>query len=174
MWRQRYRLDARWLVRPHQQHGTRGVVDNEASGMAQAVRTETRTVTVAGHNQDVDALGDCADNFALHSSPTMNKLSVLPSEPRCRGLQDLRGLLVRDFLETADGPVPPKGPTEQTGSCRFGDLTDIGGRDMKERDARVGGNDPNGRVEAPSPCALHQPDNGSHRLQSSHQSQRYP
>ena len=53
--------------------------------LAQAVRTETRTVTVAGHNQEVDALDDCADNFALHSSPKMKKLGVLPSEPRCRG-----------------------------------------------------------------------------------------
>ena len=101
--RRRYRLDARWLVRPHQQHRTRGVVDDEASGVAQAVRTETRTVTVAGHNQKVDALGDCADDFALDPSPTMEKLRVLPSEPRCRGFQDLQGLLVRDLLETAAG-----------------------------------------------------------------------
>lgn len=61
------------------------MVDDEASGVAQAVRTKTRTVTVAGHNQEVDALGDCANNFALNPSPTMNKLRALPSEPRCRG-----------------------------------------------------------------------------------------
>jgi hypothetical protein len=85
MRQRRYRLDARWLVWPHQQHGTRGVVDYEASGVAQAVRTETGTVTVAGHNQEVDALGDCGDNFALNPSPTMNKLGILPFEPRCRG-----------------------------------------------------------------------------------------
>jgi len=62
------------------------VVDDEASGVAQAVRTETRTVTVAGHNQEIDALGGCADNFALNPSPAMNKLRILSSEPRCRGL----------------------------------------------------------------------------------------
>ena len=84
------------------------MVDDEASGVAQAVRTETRTVTVVGHNQEVNALGDCSDDFALNPSPTMNKLSVLPSEPRCRGFQDLQGLLVRDLLEMADGPVRAK------------------------------------------------------------------
>jgi hypothetical protein len=63
-WR-RNRLDARWLFRPHKQHRTRGVVDDEASGVSQAVRTETRTVTVAGHNQKVDAVGDCSEHFAL-------------------------------------------------------------------------------------------------------------
>jgi hypothetical protein len=61
------------------------VVDDEAGGMAQAVRTKARTVTVASHNQEVDALGDCADNLALNPSPAMDKFSVLPSEPRCRG-----------------------------------------------------------------------------------------
>jgi hypothetical protein len=117
------------------------VVDDEASGVAQAVWTETRTVTVAGHNQEVDAVGDCSDDFALHPAPKMNKLSVLPSEPRCRGLQDLQGLLVRDLFETADRPVRPKAPTEQSGGCSFGDLAHIGGRDVEESDPRVGGKD---------------------------------
>jgi hypothetical protein len=31
-----------------------------------------------------------------------------------------------------------------------------------------------GGVEAPLPCALDQPDDDPHRVQSSHQSQRYP
>jgi hypothetical protein len=31
-----------------------------------------------------------------------------------------------------------------------------------------------GGVEAPLPCPLDQPNNGPHRSQSSHQSQRYP
>ena len=137
-WR-RYRLDARWLVRPHQQHGTSGVVDDEASGVAQAVRTKTRTVTVAGRNQKVDALGDRADNFALNPPPKMEELSVLSSEPRCRGFQDLQSLLVRDLFETADRPVRPRSPPEQSGGCGFGDLADIGGRDVKERDTGVGG-----------------------------------
>ena len=167
----RYRLDTRGLVRPHQQHRTRSVVDDEASGVAQAVRTETRTVTVAGHNQEVDVVGDCSDNFALHPAPKMNKLRVLPSEPRCRGFQDLQGLLVRDLLKTADRPVRPESPTEQSGGCRFSDLADIGGRDVEERDLRVGGNDVGGGVEAPLPCALDQPDDDPHRVQSSHQSQ---
>ena len=48
------------------------------------------------------ALGGCADNFALNPSPKMKKLSVLPSEPRCRGFQDLQGLLVLDLFETSD------------------------------------------------------------------------
>ena len=147
------------------------MVDDEASGVAQAVRTETRTVTVAGHNQEIDAVGDCSDNFALHPAPKMNKLRVLPSEPRCRGLQDLQGLLVRDLLKTADRPVRAKSPTEQSGGCRFGDLADIGGRDMEESDLRVGGKDLGGGVEAPLPCPLDQPDDGPHRVQSSHQSQ---
>jgi len=171
MRRRRYRFDARCLVRPHQQHGTRGVVDYEASGVAQAVRTETRTVTVAGHNQEVDALGDRGDNFALNPSPTMNKLRVLPFEQRCRGLQDLRGFLIRNLLKTADRPSRPKSPTEQSGGCGFGDLAHIGGRDMEESDPRVGGKDLGGSVEASLPRPLDQPDDGPHRLQSSHQSQ---
>ena len=170
----RYRLDTWGLVRPHQQHRTRSVVDDEASGVAQAARTETRTVTVAGHNQKVDAFGDCADDFALNPSPTMKELRVLPSEPRCCGFQDLQGHLVRDLFETGCGRVPPESPTEQSGGCRFGDLADIGGRDVEERDLRVGGNDVGGGVEAPLPCALDQPDDDPHRVQSSHQSQRYP
>jgi hypothetical protein len=139
--------------------------------VAQAVRTETRTVTVAGHNQEVDALGDCADDFALNPSPKMNKLRVLPSEPPSRGFQDLQGLLVRDFFETADRSVHAKSPTEQSGGCGFGDLTGIGGRDMEESDPRVRGKDLGGSVEAPLPCPLDQPNNGPHRAQSSHQSQ---
>ena len=140
------------------------MVDDETSGVAQAVRTETRTVTVASHNQEVDALGDCADNFAFDPSPKMKKLSVVPSELRCRGFQDLQGLLVRDLLKTADRPVRPKSPTEQSGGCPFGDLADIRRRDVEERDARVGGNDPNGGIEAPLPCALDQPDDNPHWL----------
>ena len=150
------------------------MVDDEASGVAQAVWTETRTVTVAGHNQEVDAVGDCSDDFALHPAPKMNKLSVLPSEPRCRGLQDLQGLLVRDLFKTADRPVRPKAPTEQSGGCSFGDLAHIGGRDVEESDPRVGGKDLGGGVEAPLPCPLDQPNDDPHRVQSSHQSQRYP
>jgi len=170
-WRWWYRLDARCLVRPHQQHGTRGVVDDEASGGAQAVRTETRTITVASHNQELYPLCYCADDLALYPPPTMNKLRILPSEPRCRGLQDLQGLLVCNLLEMSGGSAHPKGPTEQSGGCRFGDLADIGGRDVEERDPRVGGKDPGGGIEAPLPCPLDQPDNGLHRAQSSHQSQ---
>ena len=101
-WRWWYRLDARCLVRPHQQHGTRGVVDDEASGGAQAVRTETRTITVASHNQELYPLCYCADDLALYPPPTMNKLRILPSEPRCRGFQYLQGLLVLDLFETSD------------------------------------------------------------------------
>ena len=100
-----YRLDSRWLVRPDQQHGTWGVVDNEASGRAQAVRPETRTVAVSGHHEKLDVLCDGTDNFALDPSPTMEKFSVLPPEPLCRGFQDRRGRLVRDFLEVAGGPA---------------------------------------------------------------------
>jgi hypothetical protein len=147
------------------------MVDDEASGVTQAVRTETRTVTVAGHNQEVGALRDCADDFALHLAPTMNKLRMLPCEPRRRGFQDLRGLLVLDLLKSADRPVRPKSPTEQSSGCSFGDLADIGGRDVEERDPRVGGKDLGCGVEAPLPCPLDQPDDGPHRVQSSHQSQ---
>ena len=159
-----YRLDARYLVRPHQQHGTRRVVDDEASGVTQAVRTETRTITIAGHNQEVDALGDRADDFALNPSPKMKKLSVRPSKPHCRGLQDRRGLLVRDILEMASRPVHPKAPAEQSGSCSFGDLADVGGRDVEQRNLRVGGNDLSGGVEAALPRALDQPHNDPHSL----------
>ncbi len=140
------------------------MVDDEASGVTQAVRTKTRTVTVASHNQEVHALGDRADNFALNPSPKMKKLSVLPSEPRCRGAQDLQGLLVRDLFETADGPVRPRSPPEQSGGCSFCDLADFGGRDVKEHDARVGGDDLGGGVETTLPCPLDQPNDDPHRL----------
>ncbi len=101
------------------------MVDDEASGVAQAVRTEPRTVPITGHNQKVDTLGDCADDFPLYSSPKMKKLNVLKSEPRFRGFQNLRRLEVLDLLEMADRPVSSDGPTEQSAGCRFGDLTDI-------------------------------------------------
>jgi len=162
--RRRYRLDARCLVRPHQQHGTRRVIDDEASGVAQTVRTETRTIAIARHNQEVYPIGDCADDLALYPSPTMNKLRILPSEPLCRGLQDLRGLLVRDLLEMAGGPVRPRSPTEQSRGCGFCDLADVGGRDVEERDLRVAGEDLGCGVEAPLPCPLDQPDDRPHWL----------
>ena len=110
-------------------HGA--VVDDEAGGMAQAVRTETRTITITSHNQEVYAVGGSADDLALDPSPTMNKLRILPSEPLCCGLQDLQGLLVRDHLEVASGPVGPKSPTEQAGGRALGDLVDVRGRDMR-------------------------------------------
>ncbi len=163
-WERRYRFEARCLVRPHQQHGTRGVVDDEASDVAQAVRTKTRTITISGHNQEIDVLGDDAEDFALHPSPTMNKLRVLTSEPPCRGFEDLQGLLIRHLVELADGAVRPKGPTEQSGACHVADLTDLGGRDVEERDLRAGGNDLSGGVETPLPCSLDQPDDGPHWL----------
>lgn len=124
--RRRYRLNARHLVRPHQQHRTRGVVDYEASGVAQTARTETRAVTVARQHQEINALGDCAEDFALNAPPKMNKLRVLCSELRCRGLQDLQGLLVRDLFETADRPASAKSPTEQSGGCGLSALAYIG------------------------------------------------
>jgi hypothetical protein len=125
-----HRLDPRWLVRPDQQHGTWGVVDNEASGRAKAVRPETRTVAVSCHNEKVDTLCDGTDNFALDPSPSMEALRSLPPEPLCGGFQDGRGRLVRNFVEVPGGPVTAHGPPEQPGTCRVGEHAHIGGRDI--------------------------------------------
>ena len=134
-----YGLDARWLVRPDQQHRARGVVDDKACGRAQAVGTEARTVAVASHHKKVDSLGDCADNLALDPSSTMEQLRVLPPEPFCRAGHDRRGRLVSDLLEVTGGPVPPKGPPKQPGARGRGDFADIGGGDVKEPDICSGG-----------------------------------
>jgi len=157
-----YRLDPRRFVRPNQKDRTGGVVDDETRGVAQAVRAETRTVTVAGHHQKVGALGDCSHNFALEPSPTMEELRVISSEPpRCGG-QDLRGSPVREVLEAGGGPVPLEGAPEKAGGCSLGDIADIGRRDVEERDLRSWGDDFCGSVDAALPCPLNQPDNDPH------------
>jgi hypothetical protein len=148
------------------------VVDYEAGHVAEAVRTETRAIAVAGDNQEVDPLGDGAQDLALYSSVTTKKLRVLSSQPRGRGLQDFGCHVVRDLFETARGLVSLKGATEESRGCRRGELADIGGRYVEQRDPRVGGDDVGSGIEAPLPRALDQPDDDPHRTQSSHQFQR--
>lgn len=69
MLRKWYRLDSRWLIRPHQQHGTEGVINYEAGGRTKALRAEARAVTVARSDQEVDVFSYCENNFPLDSSP---------------------------------------------------------------------------------------------------------
>ena len=54
-----YRLDSRWLIRPHQQDSTRGVVNYEPRGRPQAPRAEMRAGTVARRNQQIDVVDEC-------------------------------------------------------------------------------------------------------------------
>ncbi len=87
------------------------MVHDEASGVAQAVGTKTRAFAIAGNNQEINALSDRADNFALNPSPKMKELGVLSSKQRCRSLKDLQSLPVRDLFEMAAGPLRAKDPT---------------------------------------------------------------
>lgn len=56
-----------------------------------------------------------------------------------------------------------KRPTEQSSGCRFGDLADIGGRDVEESGPRVRRKDLDGGVQTPFACPLDQSDNDAHR-----------
>jgi hypothetical protein len=42
-------------------------------------------VTVTGHHQQVDVLGNCSNDLALDPPPTLEKLGVLTAEPRRSG-----------------------------------------------------------------------------------------
>ncbi|HUZ21059.1 MAG TPA: hypothetical protein VMU75_10870 [Acidimicrobiales bacterium] len=138
------------------------MVDDEAGRGTQAARAETRAVAVARDHEKVDTLGDCADHFALDPSSAMEKLHPLSSKPRGPRDEDLRGRLVGGLLVVVTGHVPRKHPPEQSGGCRFGDLGDVGGCDVKERDVRVGRKVPDGGGEASLPGSLDQPNHYLH------------
>jgi hypothetical protein len=65
------------------------MVDDKPGRGTQAVRTQTRVVSVAGHHQQVDLLGDRPNDFALDPSPTMEELRILTAEPRRGGGEQL-------------------------------------------------------------------------------------
>ena len=131
--RRRYRVDTGWLVGPHQQHRTRSVVDNEPGGRAQAVRTQAGVIAVAGHDQQVDILGDGPDDFTLDPSPTLEKLRILTAQSRRGGSEQRRGGVVGNFLEGASGSASRE-PPEQPGRGRLGNSGDVGGGDVEESD----------------------------------------
>lgn len=175
MRRRRYRLNAWWLIRPYQQYGTGGVVDDEPRGRTQAPRTQTRVVTVARYHQQVDTFSDGADDFALDTSLTMDKLHVLTAETRRRRGEQLRGRLFRNGLELALGFAPEKRPPEQAGRNRVRRLGDIRWRDVKERDARAWGKALGGCVNAPLPRSFDDPEDdphGNHHPTNRNESQR--
>jgi len=64
----------------------------------------------------------------------MQKLDVLPTQPRRRRGQDAQGRLVCGFLDEARGFVPGEGAPEQSAGRRFDDLADIGRRDVEQGD----------------------------------------
>src|SRR5579863_2776345 len=70
-----YRINARRLVRPDEHHRARSMVDDESSGMAQALRPESRTIAISGDDQDIHTLGNCAHHFLLDATT--------PAEPLC-------------------------------------------------------------------------------------------
>jgi len=131
--RRRYRLDTWWLIGPYQEHGTWSVVDNEPGGRAQAVRTQTGVVAVAGHDQQVDILGDCANDFTLDPSPTLEELRILTAQPRCGVGEQLRCGVVGNVLEGASGSASRE-PPEQPGRGCVGKSGDVGGGDVEESD----------------------------------------
>ena len=91
------------------------MVDDEPGCMTQAVRTETRAIAVAGRHQEVDVLGDRPDHLSLHSSPEVELLGILATEPRRTGSQQLQGCLVRNVFHSRGRPSPGANTTQQAG-----------------------------------------------------------
>ncbi len=100
------------------------MVDHETGGVPQAVRAEARAVPVARHHQEVDVLGN-GDDLPLGPAPAVEELGAFPPEPPCRGVQEVRGRLVADFVGLAPGFVPGKGSSEKGGGRRPRDLVYI-------------------------------------------------
>jgi len=109
------------------------VVDNEPGGRAQAVRTETGVVAVAGHDQQVDILGDGPNDLELEPSPTLEKLRIRTAQSSRGGSEQRRGGVVGNFLEGASGSASGE-PPEQPGRGRLGNSGDVGQGDVEESD----------------------------------------
>ena len=95
---------------------------------------QARVVTVTGHHQQVDVLGNCSNDLALDPPPTLEKLGVLTAEPRRSGGEQLGGGGVGDILEGGGGSASSKRPAEQPRRGRAGTLGDIGRGDVEEGD----------------------------------------
>ena len=114
------------------------MVDDEASGVAQAVGAQTRAVTIARHHEEVDVLGEDGDDFALGPSPTVDELGVLAPEPFGRGDQELQSPVARAFLGAARGSVPRKTASQKPGGRRGSDFIDVGRLDVNQGDLHIG------------------------------------
>ncbi len=56
------------------------MVDDESGGVPEAFRSEARVVAVAGHDEDIDAVGDRANHLAFDTTAPAHQLGVRMSE----------------------------------------------------------------------------------------------
>jgi hypothetical protein len=110
------------------------MVHNEASGVAQAMRTEARAITISGDHQDV---GSRASLYHLpFGTPTaVDKLHTLATEPRSGSLQQRRSLFLYSLFSGAArvSVVPMDSSSQQASRCSFHSLANIGRRHVKKR-----------------------------------------
>ena len=163
--RWRYRLNARCLVRPHQQHRTRRVVDDEASGVAQAVRTKTAN----GHRRGLQPRDRRPRRLRqqLRAQPVPDDEEA-PYSPVRATLP--RAFRISEASSSATSSKWPVGlcarkarPSNPAVAASVISLTSEGVT-WRRQDLRVGGKNLGGTVEAALPCALDQPDDNPHWL----------
>ncbi len=101
------------------------MVDHETRRVPQAVRAETRAVSVARHHKEVHVSGDGGNDLALGAALSVKELGVRPPEPPRRSGQDVQSRLVSDFAGGRPGFVPGKGASQKARRGRLRDLVDI-------------------------------------------------
>ena len=157
-----YRINARRLVRPDEHHRARSMVDDESSGMAQAPGSEVRAIAISGDDEDIHTLGNCAHHFLL-DAPRRSSRSASGRPQAIRGgREQLGGLIIGDVLVSPVWLSRRKAAPEQSECGRIGGLGHIRWRHMQEGELGVGGKALDGRVDAPLPRALNNPDNDMH------------
>src|ERR1022692_2814682 len=162
MFQRRDRLDAWRLVGPYEEHRTWRVVDNESSGVPDALWPESGVVAVACHDEHVNPAGHRADDLAFDASTPAEQLSIRVAETRGGVSEQFRRFVIRHVVVAAGRLPPREAAPEQSDGGRIGRVGHVRGRDVEQGESRIGGKVLDGSVDAPLPGSLDHPDHNAH------------
>jgi hypothetical protein len=101
------------------------MVDDETRFVAEASRPETRMVTVAGDDQDVDAAGNRLHHFAFDASTSAEQRDVWTAESRGSRGEQIRGFVAGDSRVRLGWSASGGAASEEADGCRACCLGDV-------------------------------------------------
>jgi hypothetical protein len=152
--------DARWGLGPDEQDGTRGVVDDEPAGPAEASRSEVGAVSVAAEDEQVGIFRG-GDDLTLDPS---GALQLGAGAPQAVGgnPEELPGRSGGKVLQAGAGVALRLAAAEETGEGAVGDARDVMVGDMEQDDVAALGRVDAGGIDARGPGAFDDPGDYGH------------